>query len=316
MAEMIIPSIIHNSSCFPKLSKEINVSDNKKYYYLKLKDTFFNSDDLILLESMQDGYIYSNILLKLYLSSVKNDGKLMYKETIPYNSQMLASITRHQVGTIEKALTVFKEMGLIEILDSGAIYMLEIQNFLGNSTTEADRVREYRRKIKNESKVNSKSLVSYKCTDKCTPEIEIELERERETKKKVSTNVLCRASSDDSLSKHVFDIVTHLNNSTGSRFSLKANKTTSLIKARFKEGHTIMDFITAIDNQVALWKHDLEMRKYLRPQTLFGAKMDGYANQIITEEQVMVAQGKISKDMAQGLESGKLTREGIQNAFR
>ena len=40
------------------------MSDNKKYYYLKLKDDYFDSDDLIVLENMPDGYLYSNILLK------------------------------------------------------------------------------------------------------------------------------------------------------------------------------------------------------------------------------------------------------------
>lgn len=52
---------------------------------------------------------------------------------------MLANITRFPVGVIEKALKIFLELGLIEILDNGAIYMLDIQDFIGKSTTEADR---------------------------------------------------------------------------------------------------------------------------------------------------------------------------------
>lgn len=71
------------------------VADNKKYYYFKLKDNFFDSDSMIVLESMPDGYIYSNILLKLYLRSLKNEGKLMFNERIPFNSTMLAQVTRH-----------------------------------------------------------------------------------------------------------------------------------------------------------------------------------------------------------------------------
>ena len=39
--------------------------DSRKYYYLKLKENFFESDGMILLENMKDGYLYSNILLKL-----------------------------------------------------------------------------------------------------------------------------------------------------------------------------------------------------------------------------------------------------------
>ncbi|EMW5712290.1 TPA: phage replisome organizer N-terminal domain-containing protein, partial [Enterococcus faecium] len=52
------------------------MADNKRYYYLKLKENFFDSDEMVLLESMPDGYIYSNILLKLYLRSLKHEGKL------------------------------------------------------------------------------------------------------------------------------------------------------------------------------------------------------------------------------------------------
>lgn len=67
--------------------------DNKKYYYLKLKDIFFESDSMVLLESMNDGYLYS--ILKLYIRSLKDDGRLMLNGAIPYNAQMLASVTRH-----------------------------------------------------------------------------------------------------------------------------------------------------------------------------------------------------------------------------
>ena len=46
------------------------MADNKKYYYMRLKENFFDSSEISLLESMPDGYLYSNILLKLYLRSV------------------------------------------------------------------------------------------------------------------------------------------------------------------------------------------------------------------------------------------------------
>ena len=126
------------------------MSDTRKYYYLKLKDNFFDSDELKLMESMKDGYLYSNILLKLYLRSLKSNGKLVFNNRIPYNSEMLATITNHTVGTIKQALVVFGELGLIEILDNGTIYMLDIQNFIGESSTEADRIRAYRNKIDKE----------------------------------------------------------------------------------------------------------------------------------------------------------------------
>ena len=41
------------------------MADNRKFYYLKLKENFFDSDSIVLLEDMKDGILYSNILLKL-----------------------------------------------------------------------------------------------------------------------------------------------------------------------------------------------------------------------------------------------------------
>ena len=56
------------------------MSDNRKYYYLKLKENFYNSETMVILESMQDGLLYSNLLLKMYLMSLKSGGILMLNE--------------------------------------------------------------------------------------------------------------------------------------------------------------------------------------------------------------------------------------------
>lgn len=166
------------------------MSDNKKYYYLRLKDNFFDSDELKILESMKDGYLYSNILLKLYLRSLKNNGKLVVNERIPYNSEMLASVTGHQVGTIKQALSMFKELGLIEVLENGAIYMLDIQNFIGKGSTEADRQRLYDRRISEERKQNklTQSRNLEEICKKSPPEIEIELEKDIEIEKEIHSS--------------------------------------------------------------------------------------------------------------------------------
>ena len=123
------------------------MAENRKYYYLKLKENFFDSEDMKLLQSMKDGYMYSDILLKLYLKSLRQDGRLMYRGIIPYTPEMVATITDHQVGTVEKAMKVLAQMGFIEILDNGAIYMSDIQNFIGQSSNEGDRKRAYRNLI-------------------------------------------------------------------------------------------------------------------------------------------------------------------------
>lgn len=146
------------------------MSDNKKYYYLKLKENFFDSEEMIILQNMPDGYLYSDILMKLYLRSLKNSGKLMFKDLIPYTPSALAQVVRHQIGTVEKALRIFQDLGLIEILDNGAIYMLDIQNFIGESSTEADRIRKYRNQIKQDVQMLQQT------NNKSTPEIELEKE--------------------------------------------------------------------------------------------------------------------------------------------
>ena len=78
----------------------------------------------------------------------------MYRNVIPYTPEILATLTGHQVGTVEKALDVFKKLDLIEMLDNGAIYMMDIQNFIGQSSTEADRQRKYYRRIQDEKKLS------------------------------------------------------------------------------------------------------------------------------------------------------------------
>ena len=54
--------------------------ENQKYYYMRLKDNFFDSEEMKLLESMPEGYLYSNILLKLYLLSLKDNAGSALRE--------------------------------------------------------------------------------------------------------------------------------------------------------------------------------------------------------------------------------------------
>lgn len=156
------------------------MSDNKKYYYLRVKENFYDSDEMIILESMPDGFLYSNILIKLYLRSLKNNGKLMFNDRIPFNSEMLSKITRHPVAVVEKAVSIFKEMNLIDVLDNGAIFMLDIESFIGKSNTEADRKRDYRRRIEKEKQKILLGHLSGQMSDEHPPELEIEKEKEKE----------------------------------------------------------------------------------------------------------------------------------------
>ena len=161
------------------------MSDNRKYYYLKLKESYFDDDAIVLLESMQDGMLYSNILLKLYLKSLKYGGTLQLDENIPYTAQMIATITRQQVGTVERALQIFMKLGLVEPLDNGALYMSNIELFIGQSSTEGERKRRARLALQEQKALPQTG--ADKCppyqADICPPEIEIEKEIEIEIEK-------------------------------------------------------------------------------------------------------------------------------------
>lgn len=158
---------------------------------MRLKENFFDSDEMIILENMDngDGIVYTNILLKLYLRSLKYEGRLMFNERIPFNPQMLSTIVRHPVGVVEKALKAFVDLGLVEVMDNGAIYMLDIQNFIGKTTTEADRKKKYRARIAQEKgNVLGSGQMSEQTSDKRTPELELDIEKEKDIEKDIESD--------------------------------------------------------------------------------------------------------------------------------
>ena len=153
--------------------KEEPMSDNRKYYYLKLKENFYNSETMVILESMQDGLLYSNLLLKMYLMSLKSGGILMLNDRLPHTPQTIATFTRHQVGTVERALKVFLEFGLVEILTDGAYYMADIQLLIGQSSTEGERKKKERMRLKRQKLLPSGGAdicPPYSRGDICPPE--------------------------------------------------------------------------------------------------------------------------------------------------
>ena len=150
------------------------MSENRKYYYMKLKENFFTDAKMVILESMQDGLLYSNLLLKMYLMSLKYNGILMLNDHLPHTPQTIATFTRHQVGTVERALKVFLEFGLVEILTDGAYYMTDIQLLIGQSSTEGERKKKERMRLKRQKLLPSGGVdicPPYSQGDICPPEI-------------------------------------------------------------------------------------------------------------------------------------------------
>lgn len=74
------------------------------------------------------------------------------------------------------------------------------------------------------------------------------------------------------------EIIEYLNQRIGSNYKPNASKTKTAIYARVQEGYTLEDFKIVIDKKVNEW-YGTDMAKYLRPETLFGTKFEGYLNQ-------------------------------------
>ena len=149
------------------------MSDSKKYYYLKLKETFFDNEEMKLLESQKNGVEYQNFYLKLCLLSLKNEGKLMFKDTLPYDLNMLSTILRVNIDTVKTGIELFEKLQLVKIVDTGEMFMTDIQSLAGHGSTEAERKAEYRKKLQ----IGTKSGQSL-------PELELDIEKETEKEKK------------------------------------------------------------------------------------------------------------------------------------
>ena len=157
------------------------MSDNKKYYYLKLKENFFDREEIRVIRGMDKGDTYINIMLEMYLRSLKRDGSLMMTDTIPFNLKTLAAVLCRDVDEVKFAIDLFTQFDLVSVMDSGEIFMSDIQNFIGHGSSEAERKAQYRKKIKAAS--NQAALGH--CPDERPPELELKLEKELDTEIKI-----------------------------------------------------------------------------------------------------------------------------------
>lgn len=101
------------------------------------------------------------------------------------------------------------------------------------------------------------------------------------SKDKLSNKYIYSSSSQEKNEPHIpyKQIIDYLNKKVGTHYRATSNATRKLIKARWKEKFTLADFKKVIDNKVFSWQADNEMKKYLRPQTLFGTKFESYLNE-------------------------------------
>lgn len=124
---------------------------SKKYYWLKLTVDFFEREEIKLIENMKNGKEYIIFYMKLLLKSVNSEGKLLFKDVIPYTDDMLATVTGTDIDVVRSAVNLFLKLDLMQKLDDGALFMLETQKMIGHETEWARKKREYREKKKVEA---------------------------------------------------------------------------------------------------------------------------------------------------------------------
>ena len=123
------------------------------------------------------------------------------------------------------------------------------------------------------NKLNNKDCEIYKDREKKKKKEK----KEKEKPCRANATTVCTDSTNNKLPYK--EIIDYLNSKTGSNYKATTKKTQKLINARFNEGFNLQDFYTVIDKKTLDWLRDEKMSKFLRPETLFGNKFEGYLNQ-------------------------------------
>lgn len=258
------------------------MADTKKYYWLKLKKDFFKKHEIRIVESMPNGKDYILFYLKLLVESINHEGHLRFSDTIPYNEEMLSSITNTNIDIVRAAMAIFKELQMIEVLDDSTIFMTEVSEMIGSETEWAGKKREYRHRIM----AQEQGQLGDKKGQCPIRDKSIEI-RDKSIDNNISSlrSDILSGKPDDAK-----EIIEYLNKKTGKNFKHNAKATQRNINGRLSDGYTIDDFKRVIDVKCDEWLGDKKMEQYLRPETLFSpSHFESYLNQNpATTEQVNI----------------------------
>lgn len=198
----------------------------KRYFWLKLNENFFEEDTIAWIEEQPNGKEYSLLYLKLCLKSLKTNGHLIRnvgQMLMPYDPQTIAKITNTEFDTVIVAMELFKKIGLVTILENGAIYLPQLQDMVGSESKWA----KYKRK--NGEKNNGLEKIQSSSND--VPKLiqtDIDIEKEKEKEKELN--------KDKELEKEYREIIRMFNDTC-----LSLNPIKSLTANRKKSINTLMN---------------------------------------------------------------------------
>ena len=268
------------------------MAKTKIYFWLKVDKKFFDNLFIKRLKNMPGGYTMTVIYIRLMLESLEDDCILYYEGYFDSLVQELALKLDVSEDDINMTLAYFTKCGLIQIDDDGHATLSQAKAMVESETNWAKYKRDQRKNSQNLPKlenVQNKKTIS----NSCPTEIEKENRVNSKSNNLYLDNILSGNPDftfptwleetgikdlEKTKYKELWIPIVYLNQVANKRYKF-VDKTKRLLLARFKEGYTLEDFKQVIDIKTAEWKDSPEFSKYLRPETLFGSKFDGYLNQ-------------------------------------
>ena len=130
-------------------------TENKRFYWIKLRENFFQQETIDWLMEQENGSAYIVLYLKMCLLTANTSGELIRTigdMTIPYEPKKISQKTGFDIDTVNVALSLFKHLGLIEETQEGIPVMPEVKNMVGSESASAIRMRKGRKKEKEAKK--------------------------------------------------------------------------------------------------------------------------------------------------------------------
>ena len=157
-------------------------TSNKRYYWLQLKENFFNSKEMKLMRKLPGGEEITIIYLKIMLTSLENEGVIFYEGLAEDLAEELALEIGEDVESIRMALMFMEKKRLITTNDNYSYKLEQVPELVGSETASARRVRKHRE--------NKKALQGNAGVTKCIGDIDIEIEKEIDIEKDLEKNML------------------------------------------------------------------------------------------------------------------------------
>lgn len=187
------------------------MAENKKYYWLKLKDDFFKSRKMKKLRKIAGGDIYTIIYLKLQLLSINNKGIIEFEGTDEDIYHQLALDIDEEIDDIKMTIAFCTTNDLIEFINDD-VFLSEVPALIGSESSSAKRVREHRKRQK-ALQCNGQALQCNTDVTKCNTEIDIDIDKDIEIDKDkdIDIDTDIEINGDDDFKKQIEKDVSNTN---------------------------------------------------------------------------------------------------------